>query len=306
MRGPFIILNTPFTPAGDVDWDDLVRETEFVDRSGCAGVVWPQGSSGVATLTAAERRRGMEVLAQAMKGKHGTLVLGVQGRDTGEMLEYAKRAEALGTGAMIAMPPTAGTSMDDYRAYFRALAGVTTRPVIIQTSGGAPRLEPSTDLIIALAREFPHMAYVKEESDPLIPRMRAELASRPVMRGVFGASLGTGLLYEMRLGLDGIITGMGMYADLFANMWQMHERGQHDEARDAYARFLLMRNLNEAVPGTDLYIMKKRGIFKTTVRRTSAPTASAPAKLTEFKPDAIELAEIEHRFASLAPYLSKS
>jgi 4-hydroxy-tetrahydrodipicolinate synthase len=306
MRGPFIILNTPFTARGEVDWDDLVRETEFVDRSGCGGVVWPQGSSGVSTLTTAERVRGMEVLATAMKGKRGVLVLGVQGKSTSEMLEYARRAEALGTGAMIAMPPTSGTSLDDYRAYFRALAGVTARPVIIQTSGGAPKLDPTPELIVSLAREFPHLGYVKEESDPLIPRMRAELAARPVMKGIFGASLGTGFLYEMRLGLDGIITGMGMYADLFASMWQMHERGQHDQARDAYARFLLMRNLNEAIPGTDLYIMKKRGIFKTTVRRTSAPAAGAPAKLTEFKPDAIELAEIEHRFAALAPYLTKA
>ncbi len=303
MRGPFMILNTPFTSTGEVDWDDLARETLFVDRSGCAGVVWPQGSSGVATLTKAERLRGMELLASTLKGKTSTLVLGVQGKDTAEMVEYATRATALGTGAMIAMPPTTGTSMDDYRSYFRALAAIATVPVIIQTSGGAPNLPPTTELIISLAREFPHLAYVKEESDPLLPRMRAELAARPAMKGIFGASFGTGWLYEMRLGLDGIITGMGMYADLMARMWALHERGQHDAVRDAYARFLLMRNLNEAIPGADLYVMKMRGLFKTTVRRTSAPTANAPAKLTEFKPSAVELAEIEHRFAALNQYL---
>ena len=41
------------------------------------------------------------------------------------------------------------------------------------------------------------MAYVKEESEPLIQRMQAELAARPTMKGIFGASLGTGFLYEM-------------------------------------------------------------------------------------------------------------
>src|SRR3954447_14578087 len=194
------------------------------------------------------------------------------------MLEYARRAEALGTDAMIAMPPTTGTSLDDYRAYFRALGGATTRPVIVQTSGGAKDLPPSVELIVELARAFPHMAYVKEESDPLVPRMRAEIAARPAMKGIFGASLGTGFLFEMRLGLDGIITGMGMYADLMGRMWEMHERGQHEAVRDAYGTFLLMRNLNESIPGTDLYVMKMRGVFKTTVRRTSAPGPGAPAK----------------------------
>src|SRR5262245_61538975 len=66
MRGAFMILNTPFTAAGAVDWEDLAREAVFVDRCGCQGVVWPQGSSGVATLTKDERMRGMEVLAKAL------------------------------------------------------------------------------------------------------------------------------------------------------------------------------------------------------------------------------------------------
>ena len=305
MRGAFMILHTPFTTAGEVDWDDLAREAAFVDRSGCQGIVWPQGSSGVMTLTQAERVQGMDVLGRAVAGKRVALVLGVQGRDIPEMLDFATRAEAIGPDAMIAMPPTSGTSMDDYRAYFRALAGVTRRPIIVQTSGGAPKLPPTTDLLIDLAREFPHLAYVKEESDPLLPRMQAEIRARPLMKGIFGASLGTGWLYEMRLGLDGIITGMGMYADVMARIWDLHERGRHEDVRDAYGKFLLMRNLNEAIPGTDLYMMKKRGVFKTTVRRTSAPTASAPAKLTEFTPSPIEIEEIEFRFAGLKTLLTQ-
>lgn len=304
MRGVFIILNTPFTASGAVDWDDLAREVAFVERGGCAGVVWPQGSSGVTTLTRDERLRGMEVLAKAAQGRRLSLVLGVQGRDTAEMLDYTRRAETLGTDAVIAMPPTTGRTMDEYREYFRALAGATTRPAIVQTSGGAKDLFPSVELIVELARAFPHMAYVKEESEPLIARMQGELAARPVMKGIFGASLGTGFLYEMRLGLDGVITGMGMYADLMGRMWDLHERGQHEQVRDAYSRFLLMRNLNESIPGTDLYVMKMRGVFKTAVRRTSALTASAAAKLTEVKPSTLEREEIEFRFAALKPYLS--
>src|SRR5215213_6190494 len=95
LRGAFMILNTPFTHDGAVDWEDLAREAAFVDRAGCQGIVWPQGSSAVATLTKDERLRGMEVLAGAVQGKQVALVLGVQGSDTTEMLEYAARAEAL-------------------------------------------------------------------------------------------------------------------------------------------------------------------------------------------------------------------
>src|SRR6266850_768684 len=61
MRGAFMILSTPFTDAGEVDWDDLAREARFVDQSGAHGIVWPQGSSSVAHLTKDERMRGLEV-----------------------------------------------------------------------------------------------------------------------------------------------------------------------------------------------------------------------------------------------------
>src|SRR6185436_17964274 len=142
MRGAFMILNTPFTETGAVDWDDLTREAQFVDRCGCAGIVWPQGSSSVGTLTKGERLQGMEALVKALAGRTAAVVLGVQGKDTAEMLEYARRAEALGADAMIAMPPASGKSTDDYRQYFRALAQVTKRPVIVQTSGGARDLPP--------------------------------------------------------------------------------------------------------------------------------------------------------------------
>jgi hypothetical protein len=97
-----------------------------------------------------------------------------------------------------------------------------------------------------------------------------------------------------------------MYADVLARIWDAQTHGRADEARDAYSKFLLMRNLEEQIPGTGLYIMKKRGIFKTTVRRTSVPQAGAPPKMTEFKPSPVELEEIEYRFAALKPYLIPS
>ena len=300
MRGAFMILSTPFTDAGEVDWEDLAREARFVDQSGAHGIVWPQGSSSVANLTKDERMHGLEVLAKANQGRKTALVLGVQGRNAAEMLEYARRAEALAPDALIAMPPSAARSLDEYREYFRALGQVTGRPVFVQTSGGAKELTRPVELMVDLAREFPHLAYVKEEPAPLVERMQAEIRQRPLIKGVFGASYADGWLYEMRLGLDGVMTGMAMYADLMARLWELHVRGDSDAVRDAYGRFLLMRNLNQQIPGADLFVMQKRGVFKTTTTRIGG-AASWKTKKVSLAPEAI--AEIEYRFAGLKPYL---
>lgn len=295
LRGAFMILQTPFTESKEVDWDDLAREAIFVDRCGAHGIVWPQGSSSVASLSKDERMHGMEVLAKAVKGRQVALVLGVQGKDIPEMLEYTRRAEALAPDALIAMPPTTAQSEADYREYFRALGKATSRPVFIQTSGGARNIVPSTELIVDLAKELPNFGYVKEESDPVVERMKALVRQRPPMKGVFGASFGVGWLYEMRLGLDGVITGNAMYADVMAAMWDLHQNKKDDQLRDAFSKWLIMRNLNDQIPGTDMYVMKKRGIFKTLATRGR----------TEYKFSTDEIAEIEYRFAGLAPYLKR-
>jgi dihydrodipicolinate synthase/N-acetylneuraminate lyase len=107
----------------------------------------------------------------------------------------------------------------------------------------------------------------------------------------------------MRLGLDGVITGQAMLADVMARMWDLHERGRRDEVRDLYARFLLIRNLEQQLPGTVFHIFKKRGIFKTTTRRTAAPVDGAPPKIETMAFPADAVAEIDHRLAALHPYL---
>ncbi len=136
--------------------------------------------------------------------------------------------------------------------------------------------------------------------------MKAELARRDVMKGIYCANLGVNWLYAMRLGLDGIITGNAMYADLFATMWRLHEQRRTGELRDAYSRFLLMRNLNDLVPGADLYVMKKRGLFKTTCVRTAAPRPGTAPSVIERTYSSADLEEIEYRLAALEPYLTAS
>ena len=130
LRGAFMILNTPFSANGEVDWDDLVNEVRFVDRHGVQGVVWPQGSSGVTTLTKEERLHGMTLLAKTCRTLRVACVLGVQGKDTAEMLEYARHAETLDPDAFIAMPPTTGKSVDQVFpvTYARPAPSPASRP----------------------------------------------------------------------------------------------------------------------------------------------------------------------------------
>ncbi len=292
MRGAFMILSTPYEVGGGVDYDGLTRQVEFCDRCGIEGLVWPQNSSEQRHLSREERIRGFEVLARANQGRSPALVLGVQAEDTTGMLAYADKAESLEPDAMIAIPPTTATSLDDFRSYYAALCGVTARPIFVQTSGG-PDIEPTVQFLVSLAREFPQCAYVKEEYPPVQQRMLELAKHRPnPIKSIFGANFGRQWAYEMRLGTDGVMTGGVMYADIYAGLWDLHLEGHHDEVRDLYAKLLLMLNLDGLIPGVRLYVLRKRGLFQTVLSRRG-----------EYSFTQMQIDEIEHRFAALEPHL---
>ncbi len=313
IRGPFPILSTPFTPSGAVDFEVLANAARFVDWCGCPGMIWPQSGDSVDLLTIDEKLQGMEVLANAARGLRTALCLGVQGKNTDEMLVFAKHAEKLAPAAIISRPPDSGKTEADVRQYWRALAAVVHRPVIFQTTGGVAYKGPvpSVKLLIELAKESPHFGYVKEEAGAVIMRTRALLAARPPIRRVFSARGGLGWLYELRLGTEGLITERAVYADLLTRIWESRQNGRNPaDCGDAYAKFLLMTNLSETIPGgslrgAHLYVWKKRGVFKTLVSRNYGPGNTIPASpiVSELKLTQEDIAEIEYRFELLKPYL---
>lgn len=291
MRGIFIIMTTPYTAAKELDYEDLVKEVDFLERAGAHGMVWPQLGSEVWSLTKDERMKGMEMLAKAARGKKCALVLGVQGRNKEEALEYAERAEALAPAALIAIPPREGKTLDEVRDYYAAIAARTKRPVIVQTTGGARGVNIDANFIVSLVKEFPHCGYVKEEATPVMPRIRELLQHRPLIRRVYGGNDALTLLYEMRVGCDGNMPNAA-FADAYAQIWDSFQAGDQAKARDIYAKTLLLTNLRRQIPGTPLYVMKMRGVFKTTVAREQN------IQLTQE-----EMREIEFNFEALKPYL---
>jgi len=312
IRGPFLILSTPFTASGALDFDALAKQARYVDWCGCPGMIWPQSGDSVDLLTTDEKLQGMEVLAKTARGLHTALCLGVQGKDTAEMLVFANHAEKLAPAAIISRPPDSGKTEDDLREYWRALASVAKRPVIFQTTGGVAYKgpTPSVPLLVELAKESPYFGYVKEEAGSVIARTRALLAARPPIRRVFSARGGLGWLYELRLGTEGLITERAVYADVLTRIWELHQGGTDPAAlRDAYSKFLLMTNLSQTHPGgglrgPHLYLWKKRGVFQTMVSRHYGPGRSRPASpiYSELELTEEDIAEIEYRFEALKPY----
>ena len=291
MEGAFIIMGTPYKSDKSVDFDDLAGEVDFMHRSGVQGMVWPQMASEYSNLTEDERMQGMEVLAKASKGKSPALVLGVQADNQEQMLKYAKHAEKLAPDAVIAMPPKEAESLDDYRAYYSALCKLAKRPVFIQTTGGADKVEPTIEFILEMAKEHSNFGYIKEEHKPVTERCLELQKHKPgLIKAIFTGAAGKGWTYEMKLGFDGTMPG-AMFADVYALLWELHKKGDDQKLREVFSKLLLMINLDQQIPGVRNYVFQKRGIFKTAVSRRG-----------EYAWTDVQKAEIDWNLEGLRPY----
>ena len=291
LRGIFIIVATPYTESKAVDYEDLAHEIDWLNRCGAHGMVWPQMASEYNRLTVEERLRGFEVIADAAKGKRSAVVFGVQGPDTNAALNYLRHAEKLSPDALIAIPPEKANSLEDYRAYYGALARATERPIFIQDTGPHHPIPMPAHFLLELAAAYPNLGYVKEELSPVLERMRELQAKRPPMKRVFSGDGGRGMLAEMNQGSDGTMPAAG-FTDVYVQIWDAWQAGDHKKARDIFMHLVPLINLDELVDRGYQPVMHRRGVFKTAVSRI--PHAGVSPEVQ---------AEIDAAYEDVKPYL---
>lgn len=315
IRGPFPILSVPYEENGDVDLDVLVKESRFVADAGVNGFIWAQSNDAIDLLTLEERKTSFEILARVFSGRRTIVTLGCQGRTTADMEELARHVERLAAKyptarlAIVCRPPHDARSEEDLERYYRTLAGIAKRPVIIQTYCSDDVPIPSSDLLIRLAREYPDVyGWIKEETggDDAIPRMRRECAA-PEVKTVFSAWGSYAWPYQhRRFGTRGVISERAAYADFFVRMWKALDKGDDAEADEMWSKYLLLMNLRETIPGGhlrgfNLYVLKKRGIFRNFLSReyVEKNDISGKWKLVNREFSDEEIAEIEQRYSRL-------
>jgi len=165
--------------------------------------------------------------------------------------------------------------------HYRTLAKATTLPIIIQTYNGKSP-QPSVELLVRLAKEFPeNLGYVKEESPGLQVNGRMErLVADPAIKTVFSGWGGKGWVYQAtRIGTRGVISQRPAYAPLFVKIWKRAKAGadaSDPELADAYSKYLYMANLgdifstwgDDEMRGPHLYVLERLGIFRNRLTRT--------------------------------------
>ena len=280
IGGVFPLLCTPYAEDGSLDCATLAKEAAFVADCGADGIIWPAANDAIKYLSPEEERRGLEAIADALDRRDVWFSPCCPGTNTAEVLRRAAVAEAIAakhpglkTTMLVRMADDAKCDAD-YERQYDALATVTKLPVIIQTYNGKSPM-PSAKLLISLARRHPQTyGWYKVEGTgkEIVPCMKELVAAKPAVKMVFTGWGGRDWLYHYRrVGTQGVISQRPMYADLMVKIWRALEKGD-DSADEFFAKFMYLRNLEETIPapemrGWNLYVLKKRGVFRNTLSR---------------------------------------
>jgi dihydrodipicolinate synthase/N-acetylneuraminate lyase len=264
FRGYYAIALTPFNSSGDLLWDELKSECDWIARSGAHGMVWPVNNSEFTVLSFPERLRGMELVVKAVGGRI-PVVLGVGDTSKAGAVALAESAGKAGADAIIAMPPwdVKMSSRTLIKDYFKAIAEAAGIPVFIQNLGEQVGSSLSGSFMAELCREIPLVQYVKEERDPHGPNVDEVIAlAEPKIRGVFTGGQGLGIVDSFKRGAAGNMASAEL-ADIYAQIWDLMESGDEKTARkiqmaEAVA-FKAMRTYASMRPRKEILV--RRGVF---------------------------------------------
>jgi len=275
MRTPFTgcgtALVTPFTSSGAID-EAAVRR--LAKRQVDAGIHFlvPCGTTGEApTLSAAERRRVVELVVDEVAGRVPVLA-GAGGYDTREVIEAAKEMQSAGASGLLSVTPYYNKpTPDGLVGHYKAIAEATPLPIVVYNVPGRTgcNVDPGT---LARLSTIPHVVAVKEASGNMTQICEVMRAVPPEFVVLSGDDALT--LPAMAVGARGIVSVLSN--ELPAEMAQLVEAAEANDfsyAREIHARLLplMLANFSESNPIPVKCVMAQMGLLEESYRLPMVP-----------------------------------
>lgn len=275
MRHTFIgvgtALITPFTKAGAVD-EAAVRR--LAHRQIDAGVHFlvPCGTTGeTPTLSAAERRRIVEICVDEARGR-ALVLAGAGGYDTQEVIHAAGEMQKAGADGLLSVTPYYNRpTPEGLYAHYKAIADSTPLPIVLYNVPGRTgcNIDPATLLKLA---SIPTIVGVKEASGNVTQMAEICRSVPPEFLVLSGDDALT--LPLMAIGGRGIISVASNEAPAeMVQMVEAAERGDFATARHWHQKLLPLMQVNfvESSPGPVKFAMAAMGLCEEVFRLPMVP-----------------------------------
>jgi 4-hydroxy-tetrahydrodipicolinate synthase len=276
-------LITPFTKSGALDEAAIKRLARRQIDHGVHFLV-PCGTTGeTPTLSAAERRRVVELVLEAAKGDVPVMA-GAGGYDTQEVVHLAREMQGVGVQGLLSVTPYYNKpTPEGLYQHFSKVAEATSLPIVLYNVPGRTGCNIDAATLARLAT-IPHVIGVKEASgniQQMVEICRAVPADFLVLSGDDALTLPL-----MAIGGRGLISvaSNAVPAEM-ARMIEAAERGDFASARQMHHRLvpLMLGNFVESNPGPVKFAMAHLGLCEEVYRLPMvSPRPASQEKIIAF------------------------
>ena len=259
-------LITPFTKSGALD-EAAIRQLAKRQIDHGIHFLVPCGTTGeTPTLSAAERRRVVELVLEAAAGRVPVMA-GAGGYDTQEVVHLAREMQSVGVQGLLSVTPYYNKPTPEglYR-HFSAVAEATSLPIVLYNVPGRTGCNIDAATLARLAT-IPHVIGVKEASGNITQMVEICRGVPPNFLVLSGDDALT--LPLMAIGGRGLISvASNVIPSEMSQMVEAAERGDYAKARQLHHRLvpLMLGNFIESNPGPVKFAMATMGLCEEAYR----------------------------------------
>lgn len=242
--GLFPVAPTPFSEAGEIDFDGQRRVLDCMVDQGVDGICILANYSEQFLLSDEERSQLTELCLAHVAGRVPVMVT-CSHFSTRIAASRARHAAERGARLIMLMPPYhgAGIKLDEtsIRDHFSRVADAAGIPIMIQDAP-LSGVALSADFLARIAQSLPLVRYFKIEVAGTASKLRKliELGGEAI-EGPFDGEEAITLMADLDAGATGVMSS-ALLPDLIRPVIEEHKHGRRSEAAKAYERILPLIN----------------------------------------------------------------
>ncbi|MEO7399537.1 MAG: dihydrodipicolinate synthase family protein [Polaromonas sp.] len=279
-KGVFPVVPTTFTESGELDLASQKRCVDFMIEAGSNGLCIHANYSEQFSLSDAERDIISRTVLEHVAGRVPVIVT-TSHYATAVCAARSRSAQDMGAAMVMVLPPYHGATFRVPEAqiyeFFARVSDAIDIPVMIQDAPVSGTVL-SAAFLARMAKEIRNIAYFKIETSGAATKLRElnQLGGEAI-EGPWDGEEAITLLPDLHAGATGAMTG-GAYPDGIRSIMDAWFAGRHEEATEAYQRWLPLINYENRQGGilTAKALMKQGGVIACEAGRHPFP-AMQPA-----------------------------
>lgn len=273
LRGMGVTLITPFKQDDSVDYDALIRMTDYLVKNNADFLVVLGTTAETPTLTEEEKKEITRTVVNRVDGKI-PIVLGVGGNNTAAVVSSLKNDDFTGIDAILSVVPYYNKpSQEGIYQHYKAVSEATQLPIILYNVPGRTGVNMTAETTLRIARDFSNVVAIKEASGN-ITQMDDIIKNKPNNFEVISGD--DGITFPLiTLGAVGVISVIGnAFPREFSRMTRLALQGDFANALAIHHKFTELFNLLfiDGNPAGVKSMLNAMGMIENKLRLPLVPT----------------------------------